>query len=89
MSDSSFDGELERMDSDTETETEYDTVPKDFDLKIKFKKENNMTYRVFEYRLKAGKNLPYKAVLKGESVNIITNMSNQLLLFRVLLFQML
>ena len=66
MSDSSFDGELERMDSDTETETEYDTVPKDFDLKIKFKKENNTTYRVFEYRLKAGKNLPYKAVLKGE-----------------------
>ena len=62
-SDDSFDGEIERMNS--EKELNFQEVPSDILFTFKFKQKNGKTYRMTEYNLLRGKPLPYTVVSKG------------------------
>ena len=62
-SDDSFDGEIERMNS--EKEVNFQEVPSDILFTFKFKLKNGKTYRMTEYNLLRGKSLPYTVVSKG------------------------
>ena len=62
-SDSSFEGEIEKMSS--EKEETYNTVPRDVLFTFKFKAINGKTYKMTQYTLLKGKTLPYIAVCKG------------------------
>ena len=61
--DDSFDGEIERMNS--EKEDNYEKVPRDILYTFKFKQKDGKTYRKTQYNLTKGKSLPYTAVCKG------------------------
>ena len=59
--DSSFEGEIERINSDKG----FSSVPRDTKFKFKFKDVNGKTYDMIEYTLREGKSLPYSTALRG------------------------
>ena len=63
MTDSSFECEIERVNS--EKDQAFDAVPGNSVFKFKLKDKNAKTYQFFPYELKEGKVLPYTTLIKG------------------------
>ena len=78
MCDSSFELEIERVNSESEKKS-HDNVPDDMKYTFKLKNEEGKSYSLLEYPLKKGKSLPYTVELKGLLSNVVHRLEKSFL----------